>query len=174
VVRRPRLATQERLIAALHPGIRGWRHDGSTVWSHETFAQMDEQRRPQRRSGSRLRHPHKTRTWGDQTSWRCAEGPRRVTPQARGKRCRCHTETLMQRHGNVQGRRSPYEGDAVYWGRRRAHHPGVSRRVARLLQRPDGRCADCGDACKAGAVLEGDHLSPRTHGGRDDATTWPL
>jgi RNA-directed DNA polymerase len=174
VVRRHRRDTQARLMEALTPVIRGWSHDFSTGWSHETCAQRDEPRRQQRRSWSRLRHPNKTLKWGDQQYWRGAEGPRHCKPPARGKRLRCHTETPMRRHVNVQGRRSPYDGDAVSWGRRRAHHPGVSRRVASLLKRQDGRCAYCGDAFKAGDVREVEHRIPRTHGGRDDSTNWPL
>jgi RNA-directed DNA polymerase len=174
VVRRHRMDTQARLLEALNPVIRGWSHYVSTVCSHETFEPRDDQLRQQLRSGIRLRHPNKTLKGGYQQYWRDEAGQRHFKPRARGKRLACHTEMPMQRHVNVQGRRSPYDGAAVYWGRRRAHHPGVSRRVARLLKRQDGSCASCGDAFKAGAVLEVDHLLPRTQGGRDDATNWQL
>jgi RNA-directed DNA polymerase len=174
VVRRHRMNAQERLIAALNPVLRGWSHDCSTVWSHATFEPMDEQLRPPLRSWSRCRHPNKTLQWGDQKDWRCEDGQRHCLPRARGKRLGCHTETPIQRHVNVQGRRSPYDGDAVSWGRRRAHHPGVSRRVARLLKRQDGRCAYCGYSFKAGDGLEVDHRIPRTQGGRDAFTHWQL
>ena len=86
VGRRHRLETQARLMEAVHPVIRGWRHAVSTVCRHETCEPMDAQRRPQRRSWIRLRHPHKTRPGGDPHYWRCEEGPRHVTPRARGKR----------------------------------------------------------------------------------------
>jgi RNA-directed DNA polymerase len=174
VVRRHRMDTQARLIEALNPVIRGWSHHCSTVCRHETFEQMDEQLRQQLRSWIRLRHPNKTLQWGYQQYWRCEEGQRHFKPQTRRKRLSFHTETLIQRHVKVQGRRSPYDGDEVSWGRRRAHHPGVSRRVARLLKRQDGRCAYCGYAFKAGDVLEVAHLIPRKQGGRDDSTNWQL
>jgi RNA-directed DNA polymerase len=174
VVRRPRMVPQARLMAALNPVIRGWSHDDSTVCSHETFEPMDEPRRQPLRSWIRLRHPSKTLKGGDQQYWRGEEGQWHFKPRAHGKRLGFHTETPIQRHVNVQGRRSPDDGDAVYWGRRRAHHPGVSRRVARLLTRQDGRGAQCGDAFKAEDVLEVDHRIPRTQGGRDDSTNWQL
>jgi RNA-directed DNA polymerase len=174
VVRRHRMVPQARLIAALNPVIRGWSHYYSTVCSHETFEQMDEQLRQQLRSWSRLRHPSKTLKWGYQKYWRREEGQWHFKPRAHGKRLCFHTETPIQRHVKVQGRRSPYDGDAVYWGRRRAHHPGVSRRVARLLTRQDGRCAQRGYSFKAGDVLEVDHRIPRTQGGRDDSTNGQL
>ena len=174
VVRRHRMDAQGRFIEALNPVIRGWSHYFSTVCSHETFEQMDEQLRQQLRSWIRLRHPNKTLKWGYQKYWRCEDGQRNFRPQARGKRLGFHTETPIQRHVKVQGRRSPYDGDEVYWGRRRAHHPGISRRVARLLKRQDGRCTYCGYSFKAGDVLEVDHLIPRKQGGRDDSTNWQL
>lgn len=86
VVRRHRMDAQARLIAALNPVIRGWSHDCSTVWSHETFEPRDEQRRQQRRSWIRVRHPNTRLKWGDQQDWRCADGQRHFRPRARGKR----------------------------------------------------------------------------------------
>ena len=174
VVRRHRMDTQERLIEALNPVIRGWSHYFSTVCSHETFAQMDEQLRQQLRSWIRFRHPNKSLKWGDQKDWRGADGRRHFMPRAHGKRLWFHTETPIQRHVKVQGRRTPYDGDEVYWGRRRAHHPGTSKRVARLLRRQDGRCTQCGYAFKAGDGLEVDHRIPRIQGGSDDSTNWQL
>jgi len=173
-VRRHRMDAQGRLIEALNPVIRGGSHDCSTVCSHETFEQMDAQLRHQLRSWIRSRHPNKRLKWGDQKSWRCEDGERNFRPRARGKRLGFHPETPMQRHVKVQGRRSPYDGDALYWGRRRAHHPGVSRRVARLLKRQDGRCTSCSYSFKAGDVLEVDPRIPRKQGGRDASTTWQL
>jgi RNA-directed DNA polymerase len=174
VVHRHRMDVQGRLIEALNPVIRGWSHYFATVCSHETFEQMDEQRRQQLRSWIRFRHPNKSLKWGYQQYWRYEDGHRHFGPRARGKRWGLHTETPMQRHVKVQGRRSPYDGDELYRGRRRAHHPGVSRRVARLLKSQDGRCAYCGYAFKAGDVLEVDHRIPRKQGGRDDSTNWQL
>jgi RNA-directed DNA polymerase len=174
VVRRHRMDAQGRLIEALNPVIRGWSHYFSTVCRHETFEQMDEQLRQQLRSWIRLRHPHKTLKWGYQKYWRCEEGQWNCQPRACGKRWGAHTETPIQRHVKVQGRRSPDDGDEIYWSRRRAYHPGVSRRVARLLKRQDGRCTSCGYSFKAGDVLEVDHLIPRQQGGRDVSTNWQL
>jgi RNA-directed DNA polymerase len=173
VGRRHRRDAQARLIEALHPVIRGWSHSCSTVCRHETFEPRDEQRRQQRRSWSRSRPPNKPLQGGDQKDWRGEEGPRHCRPRARGKRWGVHPETPMQRHVNGQGRRSPDEGDERSWGRRRAHPPGVSRRVARRLKRQDGRWTSGGDAFKAGDVRAGAHRIPRSPGGREAFTHWP-
>ena len=170
VVRRPRMNAPARLIAALHPVSRGWSPGVSTVCRHETCEPRDEPRRQHLRSWSRCRQPTKSLTWGDPQSWRDEDGQRHVMPRARGKRLGVHRETPIQRHVKGPGRRSPDDGDAVDGGRRRAHHPGVSKRVARLLKRQEGRGTACGYAFTAGDVRDVDPLLPRTHGGSDDST----
>ncbi len=174
VGRRPRMDAQGRVIEALHPVIRGWSPSCATLCRHEPFAPMDAQRRPHRRSWIRRRQPTTTLQWGDQPSWRGEDGQRHVRPRARGTRGGFHPETPMQRHVNVPGRRRPYDGDDVDWGRRRAPPPGGSRRVARRLKRHDGSCPDGGDACHAGDVRAVEHRIPQTHGGSDDAPTGHL
>jgi RNA-directed DNA polymerase len=86
VVRRQRRVRQARLLAALQPVLRGWRHDDSPVGSHETGAPRDAQRRQQLRSWSRLRHPRKPLPWGDQQYWRGEAGPWHGKPRAPGQR----------------------------------------------------------------------------------------
>jgi len=173
VGRRPRRAPQARGLAAWPPVLRGGRHACFTVGSHETFAPRDAQLRPQRRAWIRRRQPHKPLNGGDQPDWRGEAGPRPVTPPARGTRVRGHTVPPIRRHVPGPGRRRPYDGEAVSWGRRRAP-PGVSRRGASLLKSQGGRCADGGDACHAGDVRDVDPRLPRPQRGREASTTWPL
>src|SRR5439155_11083843 len=85
-----------------------------------------------------------------------------------------HTDTAIQRHVKVQGRRSPYDGDWVYWGSRLGRLPTLPRRTARLLRRQQGRCAWCGLPFHDGAVLEIDHIIPTARGGRDSYANWHL
>jgi RNA-directed DNA polymerase len=119
VVRRHRRATPARLMEALNPVIRGWSHYFSTVCSHETFEQLDEQLRQQRRSWIRLRHPNKSLKWGDQKYWRCEDGQRNFRPRARGKRLGFHSETPIQRHVKCKAAQPSTMAMTVYWGRRR-------------------------------------------------------
>ncbi len=44
----------------------------------------------------------------------------------------------------VQGDKSPYNGDWVYWGERLQRDPTKPQRVLRLLKRQHGRCEICG------------------------------
>jgi RNA-directed DNA polymerase len=88
-VRRQRRDAQGRLLAALTPVIRGWRHSCSTGCRHETFEPMAAHPRPHLRSWIRCRPPHTRLQWGDQPYGRCADGPRHFRPRARGKRWGC-------------------------------------------------------------------------------------
>ena len=80
----------------------------------------------------------------------------------------------MRRHVKVPARRSPYEGDEVYWSTRRGHYPGVSQRGSTLLKKQAGKCRHGGYYFNMGDVLEVDHLIPRVAGGREEYTNWQL
>jgi len=172
VVHRHRLDTQGRLIEAFTPVSRGWSHDCSTLCRDETFEPRDAQRRQQLRSWIRCRQPPKRLKWGSQKDGRPEEGQWNCRPRAGGKRWGVHTATPMQRHVPGQGRRSPDEGDEVHWSRSRAHQPGGSRRVVRLLKSQDGRWTSGGDAVTAGDVLDVEPRIPRQQGGSDVSTNW--
>jgi RNA-directed DNA polymerase len=174
VIRRHRMDGQERLIEALNPVIRGWSNYCSTVCSRETFEEVDEELRHQLRLWSRFRHPNKSRQGAYQKYWRQTGGRRHFTPQGGGTRLAFHAERPIRRHVKVQARRSPYDGDEVYWSTRRGHYPGVSTRVSTLLKRQAGKCRHCGYYFKMGDMLEVDHIIPRAAGGRDAYTNWQL
>jgi RNA-directed DNA polymerase len=174
VVRRHRMERQGRLLEALNPVIRGWSHDFSTVCSREPVEEVDEELRHQLRSWSRFRHPNTPRTGADQQYWRPAGERIHCTPRGGGARLAFHTERPMRRHVKVQARRSPYDGDEVYWSTRQGPYPGVSKRVSTLLKRQAGKCRYCGYYFQIGDVREVDHLIPRAAGGRDAYTNWQL
>lgn len=62
---------------------------------------------------------------------------------------------------------SPYDGDWIYWSSRMGVHPETPVRVAKLLQRQQGKCAHCDNYFKDGDSLEVDHIIPKSTGGRD-------
>lgn len=97
-----------------------------------------------------------------------------VTPRGGGARLAFHTERPIRHHVTVQARRSPYDGDEVYWSTRPGQYPGVSTRVSTLLKRPAGKGRYCGYYFTIGDVLEVDHSIPRAAGGQDAYTNWQL
>ena len=65
----------------------------------------------------------------------------------------------MTRHVKVQGTRSPYDGDWVYWSTRQGRHPNVGARLARLLKQQHGRCRRCELFFQHDDRIEVDHIN---------------
>ncbi len=84
-----------------------------------------------------------------------------------GMRLAFHAATPIVRHVKVQGNRSFFDGDVIYWGTRKGRHPELPSRVARLLKRYKGRCAECGLMFTGDALIEVDHVLPKQKGGTD-------
>ena len=73
----------------------------------------------------------------------------------------------IERHIKVQGNRSPYDGDWLYWSSRLGRHPLVEGSKAKLLKRQGGKCRWCGLRFKSEDLLETDHIIPKHKGGKD-------
>ncbi|WP_223278612.1 HNH endonuclease [Nostoc sp. 'Peltigera membranacea cyanobiont' 232] len=71
------------------------------------------------------------------------------------------------RHIQVQGIRSPFDGDWVYWSSRMGKHPEAPTRVATLLKIQKGKCTHCGLFFHHEDLMEIDHKIPRSQGGKD-------
>ena len=148
------LAAQTKLLQALHPVIQGWSKYFSTVCSKETFSKVDKALLHQLRAWSIARHPKKARTGTKAKYWKAANGKLAFSPRDSRLRFHFHSETLLKRHVQVQGNRSPSESDWMYWSTRLGQRPGVSTSRAKLLKRQKGKCPRCGLSYKEGDVLE--------------------
>ena len=66
----------------------------------------------------------------------------------------------------MQGKRSPYDGDWVYWGSRMGKHPEVPTRITKLLKEQQGKCNQCGLIFKLEDLIEVDRIVPGKEGGK--------
>jgi hypothetical protein len=81
------------------------------------------------------RHPNKSSWWSCQKYWQTVGSDNWVfKPPHQKIRLLKHRETPIVRHIQVQGSRSPFDGDWVYWSSRMGFHPEVPKRVATLLR----------------------------------------
>jgi RNA-directed DNA polymerase len=172
VIKTHKAAPQEALISRLNPIIRGWANYYSTVVSKEIYSGMDRLTYQQLRAWANRRHPNKNRGWIANKYWQNIKNDHWVfANRGEGKRKQIrltkHSETLITRHEKVQGERSPYDGDWIYWSSRMGMHPEAAARVATLLKKQKGICAHCGLFFKDGDLLEIDHKTPRKRGGKD-------
>jgi RNA-directed DNA polymerase len=168
-------AGQARLINQLNPAVLGWSNYFSRVCSKRTYSKVDKTLLNQLRRWVRSRHPKRPRRWAARQYWKREAGKWYFSPNPNDSlRLHFHSETGIKRHVKITGNRSPYDGEWVYWSTRIGHHPGVSNRVTKLLQRQKGRCQRCGLFCKDGDVLEVDHIIPREQGGEDRYYNWQV
>lgn len=159
---------QETLIKALYPMIIGWSNYYSHVVSSTTYNKVDHIVYLMLRGWAFHRHPNKNRHWIMSKYWRVADGEGWIfQPPNEGHRLWQHSQTRIQRHVKVQGTRSLYDGDWLYWSRRLGRHPEVPTRTAKLLKRQQGKCRECGQYFMDGDKMEVDHIIPKAIGGSD-------
>ena len=173
IVQARQAAPQAALIRDLNPVIRGWSQYYATVASSRTFAGLDHRVFQSLRRWATRRHPRKPSPWCMRKYWRLERG-RWDFGAPGGPTLVKHRATHHRRHVKVQGARSPFDGDWVYWSGRLGRHPDLPRRVARLLRRQQGRCAGCDLYFRDGDLPEIDHVIPRHRGGPDGYTNWQL
>lgn len=175
IVEKHQNGNQEEMIYQLNPVIRGWTNYYSTVCSNKTFSKLDDVLYHQFRAWALRRHPHKKVSWVVRKYWKFEKGKRWVfEPKNSDARLFYHQKTPIKRHIKIQGQRSPFDGDWVYWSKRLGQYPGIRKRVAILLKRQQGKCLWCGLFFHSGDLLEVDHIIPRKLGGMDAYINWQL
>lgn len=109
--------TQDEVIKALNPVIRGWSNYFRTGVSSRIFSKMDDYVFQKLWKWVRWKHPKKGLRWikrkyfplRGNRQWRFASGSNLI---------RRHTETHIKRHVKVQGTKTPYDGNLQYWSKR--------------------------------------------------------
>ena len=163
---RHRGADQEYLIKILAPKIVGWCNYFATSLCSPTFAKLNHVLFVMLLAWANRRHPQKGHQWVVAKYWRVDDGGGwRFQPRESDRRLPRHSDILRRRHTKVAGRRSPFDGDWLYWSTRLGREPTTPTRVARLLKVQGGRCRECGLYFRSGEQMEIDHVHPRAQGG---------
>ncbi|MEH1923344.1 group II intron reverse transcriptase/maturase [Nostoc sp.] len=157
-------APQAALISKLNPIIRGWSNYYSSVVSKETFSKID------RLMWEKLRAWARSRGKGDINKdkyWRTVGNRKWCFSTEEGLELAEHQATPIIRHVKVKGEASPYNGDWIYWSKRRGEYPETPSRVAKLLKRQQGKCTHCVLYFTTTDIVEVDHDKPTSLGGKD-------
>ncbi|WP_333351066.1 group II intron reverse transcriptase/maturase [Microcoleus sp. LAD1_D1] len=157
-------APQAALISKLNPIIRGWSNYYSTVVSKKIFSKVD------------------NLTWGKIISWAKRRGKGNINKdkywRTVGDRNWCfstedgvelltHASTPIVRHTKVKGVASPFDGNWIYWSKRRGEYPETPTRVASLIKKQKGICSHCDLYFTSTDIVEVDHIKPTSLGGKD-------
>jgi RNA-directed DNA polymerase len=162
IIERGKALPQGLLIHQLNPKIWGWATYYRHVVSQAVYDRLDHLTWVKLRHWARWRHPRKSTAWAIRRYWH-RRGARQTfatsatDPDA--AHLRAHSQVSITRHLKVQGNRSPYDGDWVYWSTRQGRHPHVSARLARLLKAQRGRCRFCGLFFQHDDRIEMDHIN---------------
>jgi RNA-directed DNA polymerase len=143
IIRNHRSKRQDKLIRALNPIIRGWCNYYSTVVSKEIFNKISYILFQMLWAWAKRRHPNKSKHWIYNRYWVIYEG-KRVFKDKDSPSLLEHPRVPIRRHIKVQGTRSPFDGDWLYWATRMGRHPEVESKVAKALKKQHGKCALCG------------------------------
>ncbi len=166
-------APQAELIKKLNPVIRGWTRYYSAAVSTDAFTKLSHLMFVKLWRWAKRRHSAKSAKWIAHKCWHSKQ--RKWTfATADGHTLYQHFQTPIRRHVKVKSRKSPYDGDWVYWINRKERHPEISTRIARLLKRQSGRCTRCGRYFTSEDWLEVDHVIPMEIGGCDRYDNWQL
>jgi RNA-directed DNA polymerase len=158
IITQNKAAKQANLIGVLNPIIAGWANYYSAVVSTTTFHRLDRQLYEKLRRWAFFRHPRKGRWWAIQRYWDTTPGQSWEFRDKNGPTLNQHTRVPIVRHVKVQGEASLYDGNWSYWAARRGKYPGVSRRLAALLKKQEGRCKACRLFFKPDDLIEVHHL----------------
>jgi RNA-directed DNA polymerase len=134
---------QEQLIGQLNPIIKGWTAYYAPACSKKVFAKMAHLTYLKLKRWAKWRHPRKSWRYVSHKYWRLERGRWEFAPP-KGPALYKHYQTPIKRHIKVKGSKSAYDGDWVYWAKRRGRQPGLPKRTAVLLKRQTGKCNICG------------------------------
>ncbi len=175
IVRVHKAAPQAALITRLNPVIRGWAAYYSSTSSARALRKADHLTYLKLWRWAKRRHHHKPLHWIADKYWHVhKKGRWDFSTEKDGIWLQKHGDTPIKRHVKVQGGRSPFDGDWVYWGTRMARHPRLPNTVAKLLWKQKGKCPWCGLYFKHGDLPERDHKLPLVYGGADLPSNWQL
>jgi RNA-directed DNA polymerase len=164
-IRAYKTSPQEALIIKLNPIIRGWSNYYSTVVSKQAFETCDNILFSQLRAWARYR----TGNFSSKTLtkyWHYIEDILTFSTKD-GIKLAFHRQVPIVRHIKVRRDKSYFDGDVIYWSTRKGTHPELPQRVAGLLKRDQGRCAECGLMFTGDDLIEVDHRLSKSQGGTD-------
>jgi RNA-directed DNA polymerase len=168
---------QAVLIKHLNPIIRGWSNYYSTVVSKVTYLSLDSLLYLKLRAWARRRHPRKGMIEITRKYWQSINGDNWVFATKKGSnflRLLDHADTPIVRHVKVKGESSPYDGNLVYWSKRKGESLELPTRVTTLLRKQKGKCLWCNLHFREEDVMEVDHIISKSKGGKDVYDNWQL
>lgn len=165
--------SQAALIGKLNPIIRGWCNYQSPWNSKHTFNLLDHLVWKKLWRSVNRRHSSKSKKWLvnrywktiENDNWSFATNRKNTVPLTLLK----HSSISSgERWTKVEGTRSPFDGDWIYWSKRLGDkYTTLDKQKARLIKNQKGKCAHCGQNFKPDDDIEKHHLQAKSKGGKN-------
>jgi RNA-directed DNA polymerase len=168
VIKSHRKAPQAGLIGKLNPIIKGWANYYSGVSAKKTFSSEDNILWQMLRAWSVSRRGKKQKAKAIKKYHRQGRHGKWTFATTDGLTLWKHADVKIKRHTLIKPDKSPYDGDWVYWSTRRGKDIETPTRVAKLLKKQKGKCLYCGQYFNSNDLLEVDHITPKSKGGKDE------
>jgi 5-methylcytosine-specific restriction endonuclease McrA len=78
-----------------------------------------------------------------------------------------HSKISIKRHAKVKENASPFDGNLIYWAQPNWKKYFDTTNKARLIQEQKGRCGICGEFFLPDDIIERDHISTKSPGGKN-------
>jgi RNA-directed DNA polymerase len=174
LITKHRSSPQAVLIKNLNPVIRGWSsyYQNSDAQSVGELSKQDyltylKLRRWAKRRCGNISNGH-TKYWttigGNNWTFATRSGAANPLRLLKHSEFECSSNNYVK----VNGDKSPFDGDTVYWSSRLGTHPEMPSRKAKLLKQQKGKCSWCDLHFQEWDVMEVDHKIPRASGGKDE------
>jgi len=173
VVDKHKTTSQSDLIWQLNPIIWGWSNYYCRENASEAFGKADHLTFLKLWRWATRRHRNKARHWIANKYWHRDKGSWNFMSED-GRKLYKHKAKRIEPHIKVEGTRSPFDGNWVYWATRMGRHPELPAKQATLLKRQRGKCAWCELYFTCEDVLEVDHIIPKALGGRNELNNLQL
>lgn len=161
-----RTAKQSELIRKLNPIIRGWCNYYDAIVSKEIFSHCEYILYKKLKSWAQRRCTDTGHKAIYDKYWPITDGRREFATKD-GLKLFKHADTKIVRHIKVKGKKSPFDGDTIYWSLRLQKHAEIKPRVQKLLKAQSGKCTYCKRDFKNGDLMEVDHIKPLSLRGRN-------
>ena len=164
VVESQRHTPQGSLMGKLNPLIKGWTRYYATVSRADTMRKLEHLITVKLLAWANRRHHAKGQQWTVRKYWRTVAGRKWTFADSNGYLQHYYDQKHIK-HAKVKGNKSPYDGDMIYWSQRMGKHPMLPGSVARLVQKQQGKCPECGLFLRTDDRWEIDHQVPKHRGG---------
>lgn len=152
-------ASNDQLIDKLNPIIRGWTNYFKYGQGWVVFSKLDHLLYKKLFKWVTRKNKGGSSNEAYTQNWKTVNGVK--TFSGKESKLQHHYMKGTELYTKVDGNKSVYDGDDVYWAKRLKTHPLISGTAKELLTKQKGKCGVCKQNFVEGQIWEIDHIKPQ-------------